>query len=114
MLADVDLPMPLQTLAAEQSGVVTRRQLLQHGVSIGQIRWHVGRSWRVFLPGVIVLAPAVPTVAQRHVAALLFAGSESWLAGTTAASLLVSCPTTPSLASTCSCHRPRNLARSTG
>jgi hypothetical protein len=73
--------------------VLTRRQLLDLGVDPGQIRWHVGRSWRRLLPGVILLDPAVPTLEQRQVAALLYAGALSWLAGPTALRLHgISCP----------------------
>ena len=35
---------PLQAVVDQQCGVVTRRQLRDHGVSIGQIRWQLGRS----------------------------------------------------------------------
>jgi hypothetical protein len=84
----MDLPLPVRALASEQDGVVTRRQLVTSGVSIGQIRWQLGRSWRQLLPGVVLLGPSVPTLHQRHVAALLYAGPQSWLAGPTAAALL--------------------------
>lgn len=84
----MELPVSVRTLAVEQDGVVTRRQLLTHGVCIGQIRWQLGRSWRQVLPGVLLLRPSVPTIHQRQVAALLYAGPRSWLAGPTAAALL--------------------------
>jgi hypothetical protein len=79
---------PLQAVVDQQCGVVTRRQLQDHRVSIGQIRWQLGRSWRQLLPGVVLLDPSVPTPHQRQVAALLYAGPGSWLAGPTAAAVL--------------------------
>jgi hypothetical protein len=75
----------LQTVADRQYGVVTRRQLRDHGVPISQIRWRVGRSWRQLLPGVVLLGSSLPTLHQRHIAAQLYAGPQSWLAGPTAA-----------------------------
>ena len=77
----------LETVTDLQDSVVTRRQLRDHGVPISQIRWQVGRSWRQLLPGVVLLGPSLPTLHQRHIAALLYAGPQSWLAGPTAAVL---------------------------
>lgn len=92
-------PLPDQVLAlAElQRGVVTRHQLLTEGVTPAQIRWSLGRSWRILLPKVLLLAPGLPTDEQRLIAALLFAGPDSWLAGETAAALhgIPGCTATP-------------------
>jgi hypothetical protein len=56
-------------------------------VSQGQIRWAVGRRWRVVLPRVLLLDSSLPSPQQRLMAALLLAGPDSWLAGPTAAAL---------------------------
>jgi hypothetical protein len=81
------VPLDLVGLAQEQGGVVSRAQLLEAGASRGQIRWQLGRSWRLLLPGVILLAPGLPSVSQRQMAALLYAGPDSWLSGLTALAL---------------------------
>lgn len=83
-------------VAAEQEGVVTRRQLLAAGVSRETLRWRVGRDWRLLLPGVYVLQTGLPSQTQRLVAAQLLAGDGAWLAGSTAAALqgLRSCSVT--------------------
>jgi len=77
----------LHRRADHQLGVVTRRQLLDGGIPAAEIRWRLGRSWRSVLPGVILLAPGVPSTPQRQVAALLYAGPDSWMAGPTALAL---------------------------
>ena len=81
---DMDLPADLLALARNQFGVMSRVQLVQSGVSRAQIRWRLGRAWRLLLPGVVLLEPGLPTLSQRYVAALLYAGPESWLSGPTA------------------------------
>src|SRR3954447_5269951 len=83
----MDLPTQLIRCARDQSGVVSRRQLLSCGVSHAEIRWRLGRRWRLVLPGVVLLGSGLPNAAQRHVAALLYAGPESWLCGPTALDL---------------------------
>ena len=82
----MDLPPLLADLATDQLGLLTRRQLAEHDVSVGQVRWRLARSWRMVLPGVVQLTPGLTTGPQRNVAALLYAGPQSWLAGPTAAS----------------------------
>jgi hypothetical protein len=84
----MNLPPSVVAVATEQFGVVSRRQLAGHGVSAAQVRWSLGRSWRQLLPGVVQLAPAPPTLVQCQMAALLYAGPRSWLAGPTAAMVL--------------------------
>lgn len=81
-------PLPDDVLATVQSqfGVITRQQLLLHGVSKETIRWNAGRSWRVILPCTYVVAAHAVTERQRLMAALLHAGPQSQLAGATAAS----------------------------
>jgi hypothetical protein len=74
-------------IAQAQRGVRSRRQLLGCAVTKGELRWNLGRKWRLLLPGVVLLAPGLPSPEQRLVAALLLAGEGSWLAGRTAAAL---------------------------
>ena len=83
----MELPPGLRGLADHQLGVVTRRQLLDSGVEAGAVRWRLGRTWRLLLPGVVLLEPSFPSTPQRLVAALLLAGPDSWLSGATAAGL---------------------------
>jgi hypothetical protein len=83
----MELPRDVQALARQQVGVVTRRQLLDHGVEAAAIRWRLGRSWRLLLPGVVLLEPGRATREQCLAAALHYAGPGSWLAGPTAAVL---------------------------
>ena len=82
--------------ADSQWGVVTRRQLLECGVTRETLRWRVGRDWRLLLPGVYALQTGLPSLQQRLVAAQLLAGDGAWLAGSTAAALhgLRACPVT--------------------
>jgi hypothetical protein len=83
----MDEPGPIDLLAREQWGVCSRQQLVAAGVTVGELRWRLGRSWRLVLPGVVLLEPGLPTAEQSLAAALLFAGPRSWLAGPTAAAL---------------------------
>jgi hypothetical protein len=80
----MDLPVHLLERARDQDGVVSRAQLLTAGVTPAQVRWQLGRAWRLLLPGVVLLSPGLATVQQRQMAALLYAGSDSWLSGPTA------------------------------
>src|SRR4051812_15291275 len=94
----MDLPPDVLDVARRQRGVVTRGQLGQFGVSPAQVRWRLGRSWRLVLPGVVLLDWAVPTDLQRCIAGMLYAGPKSWLSGATAAALhcvLVPAPRSP-------------------
>jgi hypothetical protein len=83
----MDLPASLNAVAAEQIGVVSRRQLSEHGVSVGHVRWQLGRTWRQLLPGVVLLGTDLPTPSQRCIAGQLYGGSECWLAGPSAAAM---------------------------
>ena len=83
----MELSSATAALVQQQRGVATRRQLLDGGLTVAQIRWALGRHWRLLLPRVILLDPGLPTDEQRLVAALLFAGDDSWLAGPTAAAV---------------------------
>ncbi|WP_020142934.1 hypothetical protein [Terracoccus sp. 273MFTsu3.1] len=84
---DPRLPTALHELALHQHGVLTRRQLLEGGLTPAQLRTRLGREWRLLLRGVVLLSNGVPSDQQRLVAALLFAGPRSWLAGPTAAAV---------------------------
>jgi hypothetical protein len=81
------LPAETAALVAHQCGVATRQQLLDGGVTVGQLRWAMGGHWRIVLPRVVLLEPGLPSVDQRLVAALLFAGPDAWLGGMTAAAI---------------------------
>jgi len=81
------LPPETAALVARQCAVATRRQLLEGGVTVSQLRWALGRRWRMLLPRVVLLEPGLPSTQQRLVAALLFAGPDSWLGGMTAAAV---------------------------
>ena len=87
MLRRMDLDPALRAMAGQQRCVVTRAQLATYGVGPDGVRWRVGRSWRMLLPGVVLLSPRLPDDHQRRVAALLYAGPSSWLAGSTATAL---------------------------
>lgn len=77
-------PAARQALAA-QDGVIAGRQLIQAGVSPDAIRWNAGRHWRVLLPSIYLISRQDPRERQRQIAALLWAGPDSALAGSTAA-----------------------------
>lgn len=79
------LPPVIEELGAAQLGVVARRQLVEAGLPAGLIRWHTAQRWRSLLPGVLMLNTGLPSPEQRMMAALLYAGPGSWLAGHTAA-----------------------------
>jgi hypothetical protein len=82
-----ELPVPAVALLARQDGVITHAQLRGAGLSGAAIRWNAGRGWRVILPRVFSMTRERPTARQRQVAALLWAGPGSVLAGATAARL---------------------------
>lgn len=81
----MELPEHVLETATQQSGLVTRAQLIAGGVPAAMIRWQMGRRWRSVLPGVIQLDSGLPSFQQRMMAALLAAGPDSWLSGVTAA-----------------------------
>lgn len=82
-----ELPQQILDLLTTQDGVVTRRQLVSAEVSKAAIRWNAGRNWTVLLPRTYLLSRDQPTEHQRLVAAQLWAGRRSYLAGATAAAL---------------------------
>ena len=81
----VELPAPVRDLLARQDGLATRAQLLDLELSTELVRWHSGRTWRVVLPHVLLVADGALTDRRRLVAGLLWAGPHSVLAGPTAA-----------------------------
>ena len=83
----LDRPAALRLFAA-QFGVATVRQLVQAGVPERTIDRAKQRGVVAgILPGVVELADFPPTFRQRAMAAQLFGGDGSFLAGTTAARL---------------------------
>jgi hypothetical protein len=79
-------PDGLADLLEQQSSVVSRAQLLTLGMkdTAMQHRVRVGGPWRVLLPGVYVAANGVPSVSQKEMAALLYAGQGSLITGSMA------------------------------
>ncbi len=73
-------------LLARQNGVVTRGQLGDCAMSDAALRHRIraGGSWQVVLPGVYLSSTGSPAVAQREMAALLYAGPGSVITGTAA------------------------------
>jgi very-short-patch-repair endonuclease len=66
-----------------QHQVVTREQSLACGLSNGAIRHRTRPEgpWRILLPGVYLVNAMSPSVSQREVAALLYAGEGSMITG---------------------------------
>ena len=67
----------------QQLNVLTRQQahaagVTRHGL---QYRLRSGGPWRRLLPGVYVAATGTPTIVQREMAALLYAGRGSMITG---------------------------------
>jgi len=80
------VPRNLAAIAAEQDGVLTRRQLAASGVSPGQLKAAVAaRRWRTFGRNVVVLANAALSQRQRLWVAVLLPGTPCALAGLSAA-----------------------------
>jgi hypothetical protein len=76
----------LARLLRRQHDVLTREQALACGMSQDVIRYRCrdGGPWQVVLPGVYVTHTGPPTGDQRDMAALLYAGPRSVLAGAAA------------------------------
>ena len=79
-------PDGLGELLEKQSSVVSRGQLLALGMkdTAMQYRVRVGGPWQVLLPGVYLAASGIPSVSQKELAALLYAGPGSIVTGPTA------------------------------
>src|ERR671925_276999 len=78
-------PDGLGELLARQSSVVSRGQLLTLGMKDSAMQYRVRRGgpWQALLPGVYLAASGVPSLSQKEMAALLYAGPGS----------LITCPT---------------------
>lgn len=75
----------LSRVVQDQRGIVSRRQLLDAGVTHAQIRWSVGRRAHVVLPRVLALFTGQLDEGQRLIAGQLWAGRHAQIAGLTAA-----------------------------
>jgi hypothetical protein len=66
-----------------QLAVASRGQLLALGMKDTALRYRVrqGGPWQILLPGVYLAANGVPSLAQREMAALLYAGPGSLITG---------------------------------
>ncbi|MDP9221203.1 MAG: hypothetical protein M3P23_11820 [Actinomycetota bacterium] len=82
------IPPGLDAALAEQHGLLTRTQLIEHGCTAAEIRWAVGRTARVVLPQVLATFTGELSPRQRLVAAALYAGAEAQLAGVSAVRFL--------------------------
>ena len=65
----------LAELLTHQSGLLSRRQALELGLTDSAINWRTSRgSWRRILPGLLATFPGSPSFEQRLVAASLHGG----------------------------------------
>jgi hypothetical protein len=67
----------------QQSSVVSRGQLLALGMSDRAMQYRVRRGgpWQTLLPGVYLAANGIPSVPQKELAAMLYAGPRSIITG---------------------------------
>ena len=79
----------LERILEDQENIVSRRQLLECGMSRSAIQHRVKRGgrWRIILPGVYAAIDGAVSARQRQVAALLYAGQEAVVTGAFAARL---------------------------
>jgi hypothetical protein len=83
-----DLPPELSELAADQSGVLSRGQILDAGLSAALVNSRLNRgSWRRIYPGVYSTSSAHPTRTASLWAAVLYSGPGAALSHQTAAEL---------------------------
>ena len=73
----------LDGLLDQQLAVATRGQLLALGMKDAAMRYRVRRGgpWQTLLPGVYLTLSGVPSVPQKEMAALLYAGPGSLITG---------------------------------
>lgn len=73
----------LDELLGKQLSVVSRQQLLTLGMTdkTAQYRVRKGGPWQVLLPGVYLSVTGTPSLQQKEVAALLYAGPHSLITG---------------------------------
>jgi len=76
-------PEGLAELLEKQSSVVSRGQLLALGMSDRAMQYRVRRGgpWQVLLPGVYLAASGFPSMSQKELAAMLYAGPGSLITG---------------------------------
>jgi hypothetical protein len=67
----------------EQRNLVTRRQLVECGMTRSAIQYRVrpGGRWRVILPGVYAASDGIVSADQREMAAMLYAGPSGVMTG---------------------------------
>jgi hypothetical protein len=69
------------SLVDEQRALLTRVQLKELGVTPGQLRWRLQRSWRLVLPRVVAVDGREAVGSRQLVAALLEAGPSGVVTG---------------------------------
>jgi hypothetical protein len=76
-------PAGLAELLEKQSSVVSRGQLLALGMKDNAMQYRVrqGGPWQTLLPGIYLAASGMPSLPQKEVAALLYAGPGSLITG---------------------------------
>lgn len=85
---DCVIPHELRALAATQSGVVSRKQVLGTGLTKAALEWQLGRDrWQSLHPGVYALFTGQPGREARLWAAVLWAGPDAMLSHSSAAEL---------------------------
>ena len=79
----ISSPGGLGELQAKQSSVVSRGQLLTLGMKDNAMQYRARRGgpWQTLLPGVYLTVSGVPSLTQKEVAALLYAGPGSLITG---------------------------------
>ena len=79
-------PDGLGELLEKQLAVVSRRQLLALGMKDNAMQYRVRRGgpWQTLLPGVYLTVSGVPSLSQKEMAALLYAGPGSFITGSIA------------------------------
>jgi hypothetical protein len=76
----------LKVILEKQQQVIGRRQAIACGMTRGTLRYKIraGGPWQRLLPGTYLAATGAPTITQREIAALTYAGSESVITGAAA------------------------------
>jgi hypothetical protein len=79
-------PRGLNDLLDRQLAVVSRGQLLSLGMTANAVQYRIrgGGPWQVLLPGVYLGITGAPSLIQKEMAALLYAGPDSVITGSIA------------------------------
>lgn len=77
-------PDAVRELIEDQRGLLTRRQAAAAGLTRAQVRWALGRTWRLVLPGVLATFTGDLDGGHRLLAAQLWAGPRGQVAGLSA------------------------------